>query len=272
MEALNKAGRYFYAIGITGIGLQNDFYKAFRPVILPDWPSWMHRFPMEATLAGALLFFAAIMISVGKRPREAALIAGGAMLLFFIVFHLPYMLFVSPNTSSPGAWSNALKLLALSGGAFVIAGSLPIKEPATNRISSLYRFLDRFIPWGKVFFSITMIVFGIDHFLYPEFVSTLVPAWIPGHNFWTYFAAIALIGSGVCIILNIRVKLVALLLGLMIFLWFIFLHIPRAIIALPSDNGNEVTSVFEALAFSGVAFVISWTAGNKVKRTIPAPA
>ena len=52
---------------------------------------------------------------------------------------------------------------------------------------------------GRIFFSIMLIVFGIDHFLYTEGVAKLVPGWIPGPVFWTYFGAVALIGSGVCI-------------------------------------------------------------------------
>jgi uncharacterized membrane protein YphA (DoxX/SURF4 family) len=102
-----------------------------------------------------------------------------------------------------------------------------------------------------------MILFGIDHFLYADFVSKLVPMWIPGQLFWTYFAGVALIGSGIGIILKIKLKLVATLLGVMIFLWLIMLHIPRAIADPYGDKGNEVTSVFEALGFSGIAFVIA---------------
>ena len=62
------------------------------------------------------------------------------------------------------------------------------------------------IPIGKIFFSITMISFGIDHFLYTGFVATLVPSWFADHNFWAYFAGVALIGSGVAIILEIKCK------------------------------------------------------------------
>jgi uncharacterized membrane protein YphA (DoxX/SURF4 family) len=97
----------------------------------------------------------------------------------------------------------------------------------------------------------------MDHFLYTEFVSKLVPSWIPGSTFWTYFAAVALIGSGIAIIFRIMLKQVALLLGTMLFLWLILLHIPRAIADPHIDKGNEVTSVFQALAFSGMAFIIA---------------
>jgi len=88
-------------------------------------------------------------------------------------------------------------------------------------------------------------------------VKSLVPSWIPGDLFWTYFAAVALIGAGVAIIFRIKVKLVATLLGIMVFIWFLILHIPRAAVAQASDMGNELSSVFESLGVSGIAFVIA---------------
>jgi hypothetical protein len=45
----------------------------------------------------------------------------------------------------------------------------------------------------------------------------------------------------------------------MLFIWFLILHIPRAIDMPEIANGNELTSVFQALAFSGVALVIAIT-------------
>jgi uncharacterized membrane protein YphA (DoxX/SURF4 family) len=105
-------------------------------------------------------------------------------------------------------------------------------------------------------------VFGYTHFLYPEFVATLVPAWIPGHLFWTYFAGVALIAAGVGMIVGVKARLAALMLGLMIFSWFIVLHIPRAIADPRSGLGNEVSSVFEALAFSGIAFMLASLPGS----------
>ena len=52
----------------------------------------------------------------------------------------------------------------------------------------------------------------------------------------------------------------------MIFLWVVMLHIPRAVTATPATRANETTAVFEALAFSGLAFLL---AGNT---TSPRPA
>ena len=264
MENLIKAGRAFYAIGIVGIAIQQFLYADFRPVILPVWPSWIPWLAAWAYLAGAALVVAGAVILFAKNAGTVSLFLGGAFLLLFLCFHVTNQLFISPYGFHLGLWTDPLKELAFSGGAFVIAGSYPEDKFRAGK-SSLVRFLDKFVPGGRIFFSITMIVFGIDHFLYTSFVATLVPAWIPGPIFWTYFAAVALIGSGICIILKIKIKLVGLLLGVMLFLWFVILHIPRAVADPYGAKGNEVTSVFEALAFSGIAFVIAYMHPGKIK-------
>jgi uncharacterized membrane protein YphA (DoxX/SURF4 family) len=232
-------------------------YSDFRPVILPPgWPSWLHA-GILAYIASAALILAAAYIIAGKKVRIISLLLGGFLFVLFIALQCPYVLFIQPNLPRHLAlWTNPLKELALSGGAFVIAG-LCKDELILSKKNVGVIVLEKFIPIGRIFFSITMTSFGIDHFFYTRFVAGLVPAWIPDHMFWTYFAAVALIGSGVAIILEIRVKRIAILLSIMLFLWLVLLHIPRAIADPHSLQGNEITSVFEALAFSGIALGIS---------------
>ena len=50
-------------------------------------------------------------------------------------------------------------------------------------------------------------------------------------------------------------RLAALMSGIMMFLWVVLLHIPRAL-ADPGDVG-ETSGVFEALALSGAAFILA---------------
>ncbi len=266
MKNLIKAGRAFYGVGIAGLGIQQFIYKDFRPVIMPQWASPIPGIAIWAYITGAALVIAGAIIVLSKNARLTSLILGLAFLLFFIAFHVTFQLFFSPYDFHLGSWTDPLKELAFSGGAFVIAGSYA-KDALYGGESSFSRFADKFIPLGKIFFCITMIVFGIDHFIYTEFVATLVPSWIPGHVFWTYFAGVALAASGVAIILNIKRSLVAFLLGIMLFLWLIVLHIPRAVADPYGTKGNEITSVFEALAFSGIAFVIASMAKWRYKRS-----
>lgn len=250
---LIKTARIFYAIGMMGIGLQHFIYSDFRPVIIPAWPQWMHT-PVLAYIAGAAIATASIFILFGKRTKTVSLMLGSLLLLCLVFIQCPYVLFVQTNSASHlGLWTDPLKVLALAGGAFVIAG---LSGDASIK-NVLLTVTEKLIPLGKIFFSITLISFGIDHFFYTDFVATIVPAWVPDHTFWTYFAGIALIGSGAAILLKIKRKRIALLTSIMLFLWLVLLHIPRAIAEPYVAKGNEITSVFEALAYSGIALGIA---------------
>lgn len=263
MKNLILAGRIFFGIGIAGIGIQQLFYGEFRPVWVSQWPGWIPWQGFWADLTGILLLITGVLICFRKNARTVSLFLGMGFLLFFCFFHMIYQLFISPDTLNPGSWTNPLKELAFSGGAFCIAGSYasPNGFPKTGQAS----FPAILIRLGPLFFSLMLVLFGIDHFLYTSFVAGLVPSWIPGHRFWTYFAGIALIGAGLFIGLKIQVRLVGILLAVMLLLWVILLHIPRAATDSSGDQGNELTSVFEALAFSGIAWIIAYTTPGTAK-------
>lgn len=275
MQRLIKAGRIFYGISMAAIGFQQMYYSDFHPMLLPPLHNWIPGLAFWAWLTGAALMATGAAIIFEKRARTVSLVLGGVLLVLFCIYYIPYELIVDPYYRHLGEWGEAEKELALAGGAFVVAGSFR-KDPDNTEegLASgdhqslpvrllgkplLIGLLEKLIPLGGAFFSITMISFGIDHFLYTQPISTMIPDWIPHHIFWTYFAAVALIGAGSAIILRFKLPVIATLLGTMIFLWFVFLHIPGAIAQPFTDKGNEVTSAFSALAFSGIAFVI---AGN----------
>ena len=268
MKHLSIIARSCYALCIGCLGVQQFIYKDFRPVILPEWPGWIHHSPWFAFIVGAALLVAAIMISFEKMGGMIEITLGIGMLIFFLAFHVPNQIFIIPYKFHLGLWTDALKELALAGGAFILAVFSSTRQWDEKSIG--FRLTqDQLMRLGKIFFSTTMISFGIDHFLYTESISNLVPAWIPDHIFWTYFAGIALIGSGTAIVLNIFVKQVAILLSMMLLLWVILLHIPRAIADPHVASGNEITSAFEALAFSGISLTIAIMSVSKVQSKLP---
>jgi uncharacterized membrane protein len=190
---------------------------------------------------------------IGKMARSASLLLGAVILSSFALLYLPSLITTPPNG---GLWTSAGKALALSGGSFLTAGSLPIKlDSPAKALAGAVRALERFIPLGPVFLAVFLILCGIEHFIYVEFVTSLVPSWIPGGVFWTYFAGVSLIAGGAGIIIPMTSRLAGGLTGLMIFLWVPLVHIPRA--AADLGNANETTAVFEALAMSGIAIIVA---------------
>jgi uncharacterized membrane protein len=108
---------------------------------------------------------------------------------------------------------------------------------------------------GRILVAISLVVFGVQHFIYGGFVATLVPAFMPGRLFWAYFVGVAFVAAAIGIVTRILARPAATMLGVMFFLFVVLLHIPR-IVGLARD-GNEWTSGFVALAMCGSAWILA---------------
>jgi uncharacterized membrane protein/uncharacterized membrane protein YphA (DoxX/SURF4 family) len=252
MQNISYFGRIFYSLAVAETGFQTIYYGDFPYWLFPPNHGWVPALATVAHIFGILLVLAGACFGLEKKTRPVSLLTGDILLLIFCFCFIPYQ-FMNPSTYMHLAeWENAEKELSFCSGAFVLAAGFPGGEE--NRLD---RFLRKLIPLGPLMFSIPMISFGILHFLYTKEASTLVPVWIPGPVFGVYVGGVALIGSGVAIVLKIKARLIATLLGTMILTWVLILHIPRVIAASPADLGGELTSAFLALAYSGIAWMIA---------------
>lgn len=269
MKQLTKIGRLLYGLGLIAIGIHQFLLKDFRSEILPPFPAWAHQYVVFPLLAAIALIFAGIMISgvFTTRPvitKNICFYAGFCFLALIITCQLPYVLiFSADKTSRLDVWFNAGEELAYCGGAFVMAGSFAENNYSQNKNNFFQIWLEKLIPFGRIFFAILMLLFGCSHFVFTDFVATMVPRWIGAPLFWTYFAGSALIASSIAIIFKIWIKVAALLLAIMLFLFFIFFHIPDAVSNPYSMHGNEIVRAMVALLFCGIALVIASTNHNR---------
>jgi hypothetical protein len=160
----------------------------------------------------------------------------------------------------PGPWTVIFEILAIAGGAWVLAASFSADAPGSPSWDGV---VWRLADVGRFLIAISLVVFAVQHFIYARFVATLIPGWIPARLFWTYFTGIAFVAASVSIATKKMLGLAAMLLGTMFFLWVVLLHIPRVAGAI--RNGNEVTSLFVAVAMSGLSFVLGAAYGRGVK-------
>ena len=237
---------------MVGIGFQIIYYHDFPYWLLPPKHSWIPGLVMIAYIFGIMFVLTGACIVFEKKARTVSLLAGTALLLIFCFYFIPYEFMASSRYMHLLQWENAEKELAFCSGAFVIAGC----HSETNE-KTFYQSLGKLLLFGSILFSIPIISFGILHFLHAKDVADYVPSWVPNRLFWAYLAGTALIGSGLAIILKIKAGLAATLLGIMIFIWFIVLHVPRVIASPVAYLGSEITSALIALAYSGIAFVIA---------------
>lgn len=110
---------------------------------------------------------------------------------------------------------------------------------------------------GRFLYAFTMLVFGIQHFMYASFVATLVPGWIPCHLFWAYFVGVALIAAGVSIAINKKARLACIMLGAMIFLFVLLVHIP--LVTQNIHDGGKITNAFKDVGLGCCAFILGYS-------------
>src|SRR5579871_6915908 len=91
------------------------------------------------------------------------------------------------------------------------------------------RGLDKAYPLGRVSLAVPLAVFGAEHLTSTQSIMRLVPSWMPGKLFWTYFVGIALFAAAVSFIFRVQIRLAATLLGIMFFCFVAMMDLPAGI-------------------------------------------
>ncbi len=253
-------GRVFFGLGVLATGVEQLVISDFVRLV-PRTPAWIHQ-PALAWLVGLVLIVIGLRILSAKMARAAASVVGVLILLDLVALYAPQMV-VHPTLERPFLrgfmWTNPLKCLALVGGASILAARL---SDDGRPLAGLVRWFARISAAAPALLAAFLIVAGIQHYVYASFVDTLVPAWIPpSQRFWTYFTGVSLVAGGVGMLWRPTARLAASMSALMVFLWVLLLHIPRAL--WEAEHAFEAAGIFETLAISGVASLVAGTRGGR---------
>jgi hypothetical protein len=257
VNGLLAAGRLIFAIAMVCFGAQFFIYVTSMSGP-PPGPPWTRGVLFLDWLACAGFLSAGVSIATGKMGRLAAMMLGVVLLLYVVS---RYMAALLARPHDPDLWTIVFEILAMVGGAWVLAAGFPADKTISYPKES---FVMQLANIGRFLIAISLVIFAVQHFMYSRYVAALIPAWIPAHLFWAYFVGVAFVAAALAIAANKMVQLAGTLLGTMFFLWVVVLHAPRVAGAI--RNGNEVTSLFVALAMSGVGFALAGTYGNFLER------
>ena len=122
------------------------------------------------------------------------------------------------------------------------------------------RGLDKVVALSNVCFAIPLAVFGALHLSAADSLMPMVPSYIPGKMFWTYFFGFALLAASLSIATKIQVRWSGLLFGIAMFSFVGMLMIPGAL-ASPRDR-FAWTFVIRESSFGGGGWIL---AGNAMR-------
>lgn len=109
----------------------------------------------------------------------------------------------------------------------------------------------------QVVFAVPWLLFGLQHFLFADFVATLVPSYFPAGKFWAYLTGAAMVAAGISFILNKKVRLSAILLGVMLLIFILLIHLPK--LAAGNASAIDWTRALQDLFIALSAFLLAET-------------
>src|ERR1700761_2309550 len=122
---------------------------------------------------------------------------------------------------------------------------------------------------GPVFEAVALAIFAAEHFLATRDLSAIVPRWIPGALFWTYFVGAALLAAAISFIAWRYVRWSASLLALLFLIFVATIHLPNL-----TKHVHERlfwTIAVRETAFAGGAMVLAgslWPRGRSTGTTL----
>jgi uncharacterized membrane protein len=117
------------------------------------------------------------------------------------------------------------------------------------------RGFDKLILFGPLFYAAPIAAFGTEHFTVTEAIASIIPAWIPWHQFWAYFIGACFIAAALSLVTRIQARLSASLLALTFFLFVVLMDAPSW--AHHPGNRFAPTLALRELSFSGGALALA---------------
>lgn len=241
-----KAGTWFFALSIIALGIIHEVTQNFPTALLPVPASLPIRIAF-VNITGVILTVAGILMLTKKYKLQGAYFAGTIFILMLLLVHIPKLL---SDVHNPGGWTPMFEVVGLLAGTFLLAGNFDHVKNSRFKL----------LTTGRYLFASALLVFAVQHYLYTQFIGTLIPSWIPVHIFWATLVTVAFIAAAVSLIIKVQVRLTDLLLAAMFLIWFLILHIPR--VEMNSKTETEWTSLFVVLAMAGVSLLLAAKSKN----------
>src|ERR1035441_1373103 len=108
---------------------------------------------------------------------------------------------------------------------------------------------------GPVFEAVALSIFAAEHFLAARDLAPIVPRWLPGALFWTYFVGAALLAAAISFITGRHVRWSASLLALLFLIIVATIDLPN----LPKHVHERLfwTLTVRETCFAGGAMVLA---------------
>ena len=241
-----------FAIPLAVFGALHLFGQQFVMPIVPVYMPWRLFWVYSI---GCALIAASLSIATRITVRWSGLLFGIMMFMFVAMIHFPGAL-RQPHDRI--IWTIVCREMSFGGAGWLLAGSAIDGWRGQVNIT--------LITVGRVFVTIALIMFGIEHFLHPTGLPGVplqkqMPAWIPGQMLIDYVTGAALLVAGGSILLNRKTRTVTTVVAGWILLMVLVIYGPVLIMALADPSTpvkvEGINYFADTLLFAGAILALA---------------
>ncbi|MGH8232669.1 MAG: hypothetical protein ACREPU_00520 [Rhodanobacteraceae bacterium] len=202
------------ALGMLGL-VQGDF--------APIWHSVPKDLPAREVLV-YLCAFISLASGIGLLWQRVAGAAARLLLVYLILWLLLLRLSdIFPAPTVLGAWYGCAETAVIVAAVWVLYAWF---APDWDRRRLRFATGAQGIRIARVLYGITLVFFGVSHFVYLDLTTPLVPGWLPAHVLWAYFFGLTYIAAGVAVLISAYARLAAALATLQMGLFTLLVWAP----------------------------------------------
>lgn len=232
---LARASHVAFAAVMIAIGIQGLLTGRFTPVWQPV--------PASVPARGALVYLCAVVSLVcgasllWKRTAvSAARVLLASLVFWLIVFRIGDIV-RAPVAFGP--WDGCAETAVIVAAAWALSGL--------------------HVSVARVLFGLSLVSFGIGHFVYPKETAALVPHWLPAHLPLAYLTGCTFVAAAASVLINARAPIAASLAALQIGLFTLLVWVPIVFAGSPSRSDWSEFGISAALTVA--SWVVAATYG-----------
>jgi uncharacterized membrane protein YphA (DoxX/SURF4 family) len=246
IDKLILFGPLFYAAPVAAFGTEHFTITKQIASIVPKWIPW-HIF--WAYFVGACFIAAGLSLVTKIRARFSATLLGLTFSLFVVLMDVPAW---ARNPGNRIGLALAMRELSFSGGALALTASLgpQWRERGEQILATIARY----------FIAIPVLFYSFEQFMHADHVpgvplAKITPAYVFGHSFWTYLAAVVYAVAGVYLLVGKKTRAAATWLGLTVLVVELAVYVPIAVMERASLEGFNFMA--DTLMFCGAVLLLA---------------
>ena len=223
-----SAGHAFFALAMIWLGVlglrKGDFVVVWQPV-----PNWVPARVALAYLCALISLACGIGLLWRRSASAASRVLFASLLVWLLVLRLPNLFYQTPLVLVGWTFGSTAVIAAAAWVLYVwFAGDAD--RPRVGFFADATG-----VRIARVLYGLSLLPFGMAHFMYPDATTVLIPTWLPWPVAWAYFTGATFIAAGLAVIAGVFARQAAALSALQMGLFGLIVWIPRVWAGTVSD-------------------------------------